>query len=302
MGEILNRTAAIVLTNNRRELLRKCIERLLAQENASCDVLIVDNASSDGTKSMVASAFNLPQIKYFDTGSNLGSAGGFQYGVEWAVKLGYEYLWIMDDDVLPDLTALYEFEKADKELKGDWGFLSSAAYWSVDGSLCKANIQKKTLFSFLKEEDYEQKYIPVLMASFASLYIRADVVKKVGLPLSEYFIYTDDYEYTSRISGYYKGYVVSASTVRHAMKENKKADFAIEEESRIYRYNYLYRNDVHCYKQYGFIGWIYIIFKDCYTCLNILKNSENNKLGKIRVVVKGFREGLRFEPQIRMVE
>ena len=291
-----------MLTYNRRELLRICIERLLAQENTSCDVLIVDNASSDGTKGMVADAFNLPQIKYFNTGTNLGSAGGFQYGVEQAIRLGYEYLWIMDDDVWPDLTALYEFEKADNDLKGGWGFLSSVAYWSMDGSLCKANIQKRALFSFLKKEDYEQKYIPVLMASFASLYIKAEVVKKVGLPLSEYFIYTDDYEYTSRISRYYMGYVVSASTVRHAMKDNKKPNFAIEEESRIYRYDYLYRNDVHCYKQYGFIGWLYIIFKDCYTCLNILKNSKNNKLGKIKVVIKGFWEGLRFEPHIRRVE
>ena len=300
--ETLNNTAAIVVTYNRRELLRKCVEKILAQENACCDVLVVNNASSDGTEEMILSEFNMPRVKYFNTGSNLGSAGGFQYGVEKAVRMGYEYLWIMDDDVWPDLTALSELEKADRELHGNWGFLSSIAYWQSDGSLCKANIQKKALFTFVNEKDYEQEYIPVLIASFASLYIKAEVVKKVGLPVAEYFIYTDDYEYTSRISKYYKGYVVSSSTVQHAMKENKKADFAVEEKERIYRYDYLYRNDVHCYRQYGIYGWLYIILKDCYTCINILKNSKADKLGKIKVVAKGFKEGLGFHPQIRMVE
>lgn len=301
MKKNLNEIAAIIVTYNRKELLRQCIEGVLAQEKVCCDIIVVNNASTDGTEEMIFSDYNIPSIKYFNTGADLGS-GGFQYGVEQAVRLGYKYLWIMDDDVLPDKTALLEFKRVDKELKGDWGFLSGVAYWMSDGSICKANIQKKTLFTFLNEEDYKQKYVSVLMASYVSLYIKAEVVKKIGLPLVEYFMYTDDYEYTSRISRHYKGYVVTASTVRHAMKENKKANFAIEEKTRIDRYNYLYRNDVHCYKQYGLPGWIYIIGKDCYACLNILKNSKENKFGKIKVIIKGFRQGLKFNPQIRMVE
>ena len=45
----MERVAAVVVTYNRKELLAQCIEALLGQQNAVCDILIVDNASTDGT-------------------------------------------------------------------------------------------------------------------------------------------------------------------------------------------------------------------------------------------------------------
>ena len=93
-----NNTIAVVVTYNRKELLEKCLNCLLNQKDASCDVLIVDNASTDGTQDMLKGQFMLPNIYYRNTGENLGGAGGFQYGVREAMRLGYEYLWLMDDD------------------------------------------------------------------------------------------------------------------------------------------------------------------------------------------------------------
>ena len=51
----MNKTVAIVVTYNRKELLRENIEALLSQENAELDILIIDNASTDGTEEMVRS-------------------------------------------------------------------------------------------------------------------------------------------------------------------------------------------------------------------------------------------------------
>ena len=48
MEESMNRIVAVVVTCNRKEMLKQCVESLLLQK-ASCDVLIVDNASTDGT-------------------------------------------------------------------------------------------------------------------------------------------------------------------------------------------------------------------------------------------------------------
>lgn len=48
MEESMNRIVAVVVTCNRKEMLKQCVESLLLQ-TASCDVLIVDNASTDGT-------------------------------------------------------------------------------------------------------------------------------------------------------------------------------------------------------------------------------------------------------------
>ena len=296
-----SKTAAVVVTYNRKDLLEKCIDRLRQQKNAACDIIIVDNASTDGTADMIKCQYNVPEVIYMNTGANLGGAGGFQYGVKQAVLLGYEYVWIMDDDTLPQETALYELFEADRELNGKWGFLSSVAYWT-DGSICRMNIQKKNIFKHIGEKEYRKKYSFVKMCSFVSLLVKAEVIREIGLPIGEYFIWTDDYEYTGRISLKYPCYMVSASKVVHAMKVHTRVNFATDDVSRINRYHYIYRNDVHCYRRYGLCGWAYIVLKDIYTLVNIMKNSRDGKLDRMRVVLKGFKEGLNFHPQPEMVK
>lgn len=295
-----NKIAAVVVTYNRKELLKQCIGKLLKQKEVACDLIIIDNASTDGTQEMVAYQYNVPEVIYINTGANLGGAGGFQFGVKQAVILGYEYVWIMDDDTLPEETALYKLFEADKELNGEWGFLSSVAYWT-DGSICRMNIQKKNIFQHVREEEYQNRYFPVKMCSFVSLLVKSDVVIEVGLPIGEYFIWTDDYEYTGRISAKYPCYMIPASQVVHAMKVHSRVNFATDDASRIERYRYIYRNDVHCYSRYGVQGWMYIILKDIYTVVNILINSKSRRLERILVVYNGFREGLRFKPNIEMI-
>lgn len=296
-----NRTVAVVVTYNRKDLLKKCIDSLLIQESEKCDIIIVDNASTDGTAELVRCQYNVPEVLYINTGANLGGAGGFQYGVKKAVLLGYEYVWFMDDDTLPERTALYKLFEVDRELNGRWGFLSSVAYWT-DGSICRMNIQKRNIFKHIGEKEYYKKYSFVKMCSFVSLLVKADIIREVGLPIGEYFIWTDDYEYTGRISSKYPCYIVPESKVVHAMKIHTRVNFATDDASRINRYHYIYRNDVHCYRQYGWRGWMYIILKDVYTVVNILKNSKDNKLDRVKVVCKGFREGLKFNPSIEMPE
>ena len=292
---------AVVVTYNRKELLKQCIDRLLRQEGVSCDVIIVDNASTDGTQEMFMCQYDRAEVIYANTGTNLGGAGGFQYGVKKAVSMGYEYVWIMDDDTLPEKTALYELFEADRELNGEWGFLSSVAYWT-DGNICRMNIQKKNIFRHVGEKEYYKKYSFVKMCSFVSLLVKSEVVKEIGLPIGEYFIWTDDYEYTGRISCKYPCYMVPGSKVVHAMKVHTRVNFATDDETRIDRYRYIYRNDVHCYSQYGWRGWLYIILKDIYTLLNILLNARGSRIKRIRIVGKGFIEGLSFKPFIEMME
>ena len=139
-----NDIAAVVVTYNRCELLRRNIECLLNQKDAQCDICVIDNASTDQTREIVSS-FTDSRVRYFNTGSNLGGAGGFEWGMRQAVENGYRLVWLRDDDTLPTDTALSQFIKADEKLEGDWGAFSSAAYW-LDGSVDKMARQKTGLF------------------------------------------------------------------------------------------------------------------------------------------------------------
>ena len=192
-GNVMRKTAAVVVTYNRKELLRKNLTNLLAQ-TVKCDIILVDNASTDGTAEMVEAEF-AGQVQYFNTGANLGGAGGFAFGLEKAVQAGYVYAWLMDDDTIPEKRSLEMLMRADKALKGNWGMLSSVAKWT-DGSICKANRQKKTLFTFVKDKELNtKKIIRAQMISMVSMFVKTDVVREVGLPKAEYFIWTDDYDF-----------------------------------------------------------------------------------------------------------
>ena len=292
---------AVVVTYNRKEKLKRCIECLLSQTEKKCDVIVIDNASTDGTEEMLLEEFNIPEILYCNTGSNLGSAGGFSFGVKKGVLLGYKYIWIMDDDVFPDKKALDELFKADLYLNGEWGCLSSFAYWK-DGSICKANRQKRGLFVFLRDSDYEKKYVRAKMVSFASMLVKAEAVFKVGLPIADYFFYTDDYEFSARIGEKYPVYVIPSSKVLHFMDRNIKADIVRDPLSKMYRYETLYRNDVHFYKRFHVQGMLYLVTKFIFTICKILIHEKEMKVMKIKTVVSGYKKGIHFNPAIEFIE
>ena len=113
--------AAVVVTYNRKELLEQCIKRILNQQDFFCDVLVVDNASTDGTAQWVQRIQD-SRVHYRNTGANLGGAGGFHFGLQWAVKAGYDYVWIMDDDCLPHEDALKAFWDVHTQLKGAYSY------------------------------------------------------------------------------------------------------------------------------------------------------------------------------------
>ena len=126
-----NRVVAIVVTYNRCELLLEAIEAL-RKSCEKCDIFIIDNASTDGTKDKLTLYIDQKTIFYFNTGRNLGGAGGFNFGVRKAYEAGYDYIWLMDDDTIVEKDTLTELLDQAKTLKGKFGWLSSLALW-IDG-------------------------------------------------------------------------------------------------------------------------------------------------------------------------
>ena len=103
---------AIVVTYNRLPLLKQCLAALRAQTVQGFTVLLVDNASTDGTADYIKT-LAMPGLVCRNPGENLGGAGGFAYGIRAAAELGCEAVWIMDDDTLPEPDALAALLAAD---------------------------------------------------------------------------------------------------------------------------------------------------------------------------------------------
>lgn len=343
------RIASVVVTYNRKDLLRECLSAILKQVKIpqvfDLDIIVVDNASTDGTEEAVrelAEGFRNAQgepscslrygdveekywdlqigpsctIRYYNTGENLGGAGGFQHGIRKAVELGYDYLWLMDDDCIPTETALSALIAAGRKIsskRGDdsltrngslqnkpaWGFLSSKVLWR-DGSICRMNVQRRTMTRNVTDFSPHQ-IMPVVMASFVSLFVPAAVIRELGLPIKEFFIWTDDWEWTRRISRKYPCYLVTDSVVTHKSKMNIKADIANETVDRLDRFYYLYRNDVVLYRREGFKGFAYECVRLSGHVVRVLRKSDH-KWSRIGKIIQGTAAGVGFKPGIEYVE
>ena len=295
----MKKVAAVIVTYNRKDLLLECINAILAQKKSVPDIIVIDNDSSDGTGETLQAFVGNGSVIYFNTGSNLGGAGGFQYGIRKAVELGYDYLWIMDDDCIPSSTALTLLINGAKEKK-NYGFLSSKVLWK-DGTICEMNAQRETLTRDVKNFNSGQ-IKPVVMASFVSLFVPAAVVKDLGLPIKEFFLWTDDWEWTRRISRKYPCFLVTDSVVTHKSKVNIGADISSETADRLDRFNYLYRNDVVLYRREGLKGFCYECIRLAGHCVRVLVKAKDHKWKRIKKIIGGTAAGLRFHPEIEYVE
>jgi GT2 family glycosyltransferase len=288
---------AIILTYNRKDMLIRCIEGVMSQK-AQTDIIVVDNGSSDGTSGLFTGTdaiFTGKNLHYYNTGLNSGCAGGFTFGIRKAAELGYDHVWLMDDDCIPSVTALSEMLKYAEEYDGQLGFLSSKVLWK-DGSISLMNLQRRTLVRNVT--DMSQAVIPVVMASFASLLIPMKVIEDVGLPYREFFIWTDDWEYTRRISLRYPCVMITSSEVTHYIAANSKADISAAAPERLHRYRYLYRNDVVLYRREGIKGLLYESARlPLHMARIVTSNLEcKEKIKRLGILIGGTLEGLSFYP------
>lgn len=289
---------AVVVTYNRKELLKECLDALLQSENAELDILVVDNASTDGTKEYIKDYIQDERIIYHCTEKNVGGAGGFHIGMELAVKKGYSYVWLMDDDTIVQKDSLYQLIEADKKLDGNYGFLSSVAYWT-DGSLCNMNLQRTGIKRILT--DYQAKLPKVIMATFVSFFVKTDVIRDIGLPIEEFFIWADDLEYSRRISKKFPCYVVTDSKVIHKMGSNARVGIELDSVDRLWRYQYLYRNEVYVFRREGLKGILYLMLRVTLHCVRIVLKGTAKK-EKLSVVLKSLWTGFSFRPTIKYVK
>lgn len=298
----VNKVATIVVTYNRLDLLKNNIDALSKiQCNCKFDILIIDNASTDGTKEYI-STLKQENIKYYNTEKNIGGAGGFNFGIKKAAEQGYKWSWLMDDDTMPAEDSLQKLLDVDKQLQGQYGFLSSRVLWK-DGTQCLMNCPQFK-HKKINQDKLEDELTPISQASFVSMFIRTETVLEVGLPIKEFFIWGDDVEYTRRISLRYekKSYMVKDSKVYHLMKVNRGSNIAIDEFGRISRYRYAFRNEFYTYKQEGLGGVMYYLAKCAFNIGRVLLIASSDKLKRCDVIINAMCEGKSFNPPIEYLK
>ena len=287
------KTTAAVVTYNRKELLLECLDALLKVRGQPA-ILVIDNASTDGTQKALQPYIEKGLIKYLNTGSNLGGAGGFCFAIREAMKDDPDFVWIMDDDTIvqPD-TLMKLLEQAEQHPKG--GYFSSKALWT-DGSENVMNAHVRA------ETDRGQKALLCPEATFVSLLLPAASILQMGLPIKEFFIWGDDIEYTRRIHAARPGYYVPDSVVVHKTASNVGSNIALDSMDRLERYRYAYRNEVYTARREGVYRSARQLAKIMYHSVRVLLKSREAKARKIRLIWSASFQGLSFHPRIEYIQ
>ena len=103
------RVTAVLVAWNRRELLREALEALAAQTRPVDRLVVVDNASDDGSDAVAAELLAAwgDRARLIRLTENTGGAGGFAVGIAAAVAdPATDWVWVMDDDTVPGPDAL----------------------------------------------------------------------------------------------------------------------------------------------------------------------------------------------------
>ena len=301
MKAVSKTVAIVIVTYNRKKLLKECINKLLNQEFDNYKLLIIDNASTDGTKKFITEELKNKKIYYENTGANIGGAGGFNFGMKKAYNLGCDYMWLMDDDCMVKKDSLKKLLEADEKLNGNYGFLSSKVLWT-DGTLCNMNKQKFTKDYKKNIRLYNEGIYKTYHASFVSFFVKTDVVKDVGLPIKDFFIWGDDVEYSNRITKKYDNYVINDSVVIHKTGTNVGSNISIDIPERLSRYNYAYRNECVIARENGIKGRLRQFAKVNYNILKVVFKSKNKKLERIKIIVSASIKGIKFRPKIEYLD
>lgn len=297
----MERVVAIVVTYNRKHLLKENLECLQKQNADNLDILIIDNCSTDGTEDYIKDYIGQENVYYIKMEKNLGGAGGFNIGIKEAYKRGYDYFWIMDDDTMPKEDCLQQLLKADEMLKGNYGFLCSYVKWT-DGTYCVMNGPHISNNWMEKVDLLDDGLLAVESASFVSIFIPAKAVRECGLPVKEFFIWGDDVEYTERLAQKYPCYLCKKSEVIHKMGSNCNTNIVIDSKERLNRYQYMFRNRFFIAKKKGTVA----VLKYCFWILKQLKgafiHAENYRFRRCRIILKGMLKGIVFSPKIEKAE
>ena len=283
---------AVVVTRNRLTLLRECLTALGAQTRALDRVVVVDNASSDGTLDALQRDF--PEVDVLALSENEGGAGGFHEGLREAYAGGADWVWLMDDDTISRRDALAELVSARDASAGLPAplLLASKAEWD-DGSLHPMNTPGFERYrTELVIRAAELGLMPLRTTTFVSLLVARQAVERFGLPPKHFFIWSDDIEYTARILRHAAGYLVPASVVNHRTTTPYTAVTTTGGRFYFHVRNTIYMIRGDAWSTSEKLPLVWIVFA---TSLAYLRHNAFSRASAL-TVMRGLRDGVRPLP------
>jgi GT2 family glycosyltransferase len=281
---------AVVVTFNRKDLLRDCLRSLERQERPLDAILVVDNASTDGTAELLKDEFS--HLHVLTLPENRGGAGGYREGVRWAFEKGFDWMWLLDDDVeaTPDaLAGTLRFAPLSDFLIPRRRHAGKPVEWEsiIEIHRFIRSLPAKDTFSASK------RWTVVRVACFEGALVHRRVVEKIGYPDARYFIMGDDFMYGLRAS-----FHTNVVYCDHFALERK---FPPTPSFSKRAYYFGTRNRFLIYEDLRELGlavprfeFLFVLLADALrSAVGIATHRERRKLDNLRGLLLGLWDGLR---------
>ena len=207
----------IVLNWNRKKDTIACLESLLKTEYSNYTIVLVDNASSDGTVAEVREKF--PSVNVIANAENLRFAGGNNVGIEHALLNGADYVVLLNNDTIVDPAFLAELVQAAEndasigiagpkiyyydQPKMIWYAGGKVEYWKGWISHVGIREQDNGQYNVARDVDY---------VTGCCMLVKREVIERIGKLDESFFIYGEDADWSLRAAraGFRLRYVPSS--------------------------------------------------------------------------------------------
>ncbi len=229
------RVSVVVLNWNDHAGTRACLRALAETRYASLSIIVVDNASEDGS---VAELSRHEDIDLIRNAVNLGFTGGVNTGIWRAMEKGADYVWLLNSDAIPQPDALGKLVAA-AEQDNRIGLVSPVFHDPASpgtAEICltcfdpRSRIAGSTSDPAMAREWRERQPENIVLLGTALL-IRRALIEKIGVLDKRFFAYVEDVDYSLRgTAAGFRNVVVSDAVVLHRFKR------PVEEPDGVPRY------------------------------------------------------------------
>lgn len=289
--------ACCIVTMNRLKELKPCLDSCFAQTFPFEKVFVYDNNSTDGVTQdfLKETGKTRKDFGYVLADKNLGCSWG------WALLMRehareFDAFFIIDDDVVLDKDAIKELVESAPFKKGDYGFLGSLVLDFDTKEVAPLNFPWLKIAPEAGAEAFQKGVLPVKTSSFVGMLVSRTAIEKEGLPVKEFFIYADDYEYSLRVSKHFPCYLVASSVVLH---KGKSIDFKDTPLPGLWKHYYATRNLMYTYRRHRNLA---LYFGDRAIVLaRAIRKHGLRSWPYISTVVRGLWSGLFFHPKVERI-
>jgi GT2 family glycosyltransferase len=262
------RVYVIILSWNGKEDTLRCLRSVQEVDYPRYRVLVVDNASGDGSVEAIRAAF--PAVELIVNESNLGFSAGNNEGVQYALQSGADYVLLLNNDTRVDrmvLTALVRAGEADPGV----GLASPKVYYLDRPHVIYYGGARKGCLPLLPrvigvgEEDHGQheQLEEVDYVWGQAMFIKRQVIESIGLLDPQFFMYYEDLDYCLRAKRTgYKIVCVPAALVWHQVAKGTEGDY-------LTRWQYKVTSMWRFHRKHSRLGWPHALLLTAVTLVRI---------------------------------